>query len=199
MARIFTSLLVILLSLMVLAGCESGWHAPARTVDMESPPTIEQARQQLAETNSVRVDSLEMTSQLAGYPVAMPASMPQDIDMVNFLVFKLGVPGAAPSTAEFPYSVEQIFTLDPDPPFVDPLVMLTQSRNHIEGVGGDSVDVDIDGNPGKKTIVPRGGDSPGRLGLSWSDGTLYYVMEGTLADPLDEAAILRIAASVSVP
>ena len=197
MARLFISIIVVLLALAVPAGCGSGWHTPAQTVDIESPPTLEQARQQLADTGWARVYSLDIASQLAGYPVAMFTSMPEGFEMIWFHVFKLGPP-VVKSTVEFPYSVEQRYENSPSPPLHKLVTMLTQSRNSIEGVGGESEDIDIGGYPGKKNVVPMG-DNPARLGLSWSDGTRNYVMEGTLADPLDEAVILRIAASVRVP
>jgi hypothetical protein len=200
MAKIF-ALLTTLLSfgaLSILAGCGSGWHAPARTVDIESSPTLEQARQQLAETGWALVYSLDIASQLAGYPVAMFTSLPEGFETVEFVIFKLGPP-MAPLTVEYPYSVEQRYSNNPSPPTPNLIIMLSQSRNEIEGVGGEAVDVEIGGNPGKKAIVPMGDNKPTRLGLSWSDGTRYYVMEGTLAEPLDEDAILRIAASVRVP
>jgi hypothetical protein len=167
-------------------------------VDIEPPLTLEQARQQLTESGWVRVYSLDMASQLAGYPVAMFTSIPEGFETVEFVIVTHALARINPSAVEFPYSVEQRYSNNPSPPAPNLFIMLAQSRNEIEGVGGEAEDVEIGSYMGKKNIVPMG-DNPARLGLSWSDGTRHYVMEGTLTDPLDEAAVLRIAGSVRVP
>ncbi len=59
------------------------------------------------------------------------------------------------------------------------------------------VDIDINGHPGKKVLIPADGRAPG-IHLAWNDGTLYYDLEGTLTSPLDEATLIKVAASMGV-
>jgi hypothetical protein len=214
--RIFSGLLVIslvALSLTPLAACKSPapeeTTTPAVTDQRHSTPlTLEQAEQQLKETGSTFVDTIEKASKLTGYPVTMPAFVPEGFSprvitnssAFNIYYVRFGSPGAPSQLPEFPYDVLVYFVpsqgvLNTNKPFF----LITQSRNKVHGVGADEEPVDIGGNPGKKVLIPAGDKSPARLGLSWNDGTMYYVMESTLVDPLDEATLIKIASSMGVP
>jgi hypothetical protein len=212
--RIFSGLLVIsmvALSLTQLTACKSQapetTAAPGVTDQRLSPPlTLEQAEQQLKETGSTFVDTIEKASRLTGYPVAMPAFLPEGFSprvITNSSTFRIYYLRFGFSTSQpppFPYDVEQWFVQTPGASIAGkPFFMIAQSRNKIQGVGAGEEPVDIGGNPGKKVLIPAGDKSPARLGLSWNDGTMYYVMESTLIGPLDEATLLKVASSMSFP
>lgn len=70
-----------------------------------------------------------------------------------------------------------------------------QSKCNFKISGG--LFVEIGGKPGERILWPAEHDSPARLHLNWSDGTMFYILNGTLGGPLDEAVIMKIASSVS--
>jgi hypothetical protein len=94
---------------------------------------------------------------------------------------------------EFPYDVQQVFRLGGLLSSKSSFV-ITQSKNPIGAVGQD--DVDIGDNPGKKMVLPATDTRPARLALTWSDGHLFYNLEGILDSQLDENTLVKVAASV---
>jgi hypothetical protein len=177
---------------------------------VSTPLTLEQAEQQLKETGSTFVDTIEKASRLTGYPVTMPAFVPEGfapwviVNSGTFNIYTLrrsAVPGSpASQLPPFPYDVQQWFVQTQGRSIANkPFFMITQSRNKIQGVGGSEEPVDIGGHLGKKSVLPASDNNTARLGLSWSDGTMYYVMEGTLTGPLDEATLVKVASSMRIP
>jgi hypothetical protein len=214
MRRVFLGLLAIsmvALSLTPLTACKSPapetTPTPAVTDQSASTPlTLEQAEQQLKETGSTFVDTVEKASRLTGYPVTMPAFVPEGFvpriitNSSAFNIYQIGFGLSSTRTTEFPYDVLQWFVQTQGRSIGNqPFFMITQSRNKIQGVGAGEEPVDIGGHPGKKLFIPAGDKSPARLGLSWNDGTMYYVMEGTLIGPLDEATLVKVASSMRIP
>lgn len=214
MRRIFSGLLAIsmvVLSLAQLTACKSqvpeATPTPVVTDQSTSTPlTLEQAEQQLKEKGSTFVDTIEKASRLTGYQVAIPAFIPESfaprviVNSSSFNIYQIGFGLSSTRTTEFPYDVLQWFVQTQGRSIQnEPFFMITQSRNKIQGVGGGEEPVDIGGNPGKKSVLPAVDKRPTRLGLSWNDGTMYYVMEGTLTGPLDEATLVKVASSMGVP
>jgi hypothetical protein len=206
---IISAIVVIVLSLMPLTACKSQptTTSPSSTDPRFSPPlTLEQAEQRLKETGSTLVDTVDKASRLTGYPVAIPAFVPEgfapwviafsstfDIHAVGF-----SSPNYKPSA--FPYDVQQYFAQTQGLPVSKgPFFTVTQSRNKIRSAGGELTPVDIGSHPGEKMFIPASGNNTVRLGLSWNDGTMYYVMEATLTGPLDETTLIKIASSMGVP
>ena len=204
---------MVALSLTPLTACKS--QSPEATTTpvvtdqrVSTPLTLEQAEQQLKEKGSTFVDTIEKASLLTGYPVAIPAFIPEGFapriitNSSAFYIYYLrfGSPGAPSQLPPFPYDVQVTFVQTQGVSIAnEPFFMITQSRNKIQGVGAGEEPVDIDGNPGKKALIPAVDERPARLGLSWNDGTMYYVMEGTLIGPLNEATLVKVASSMGVP
>jgi hypothetical protein len=214
MRRIFSTLLatvVIVLSFIPLTACKSQatTAAPSTTDQRYSPPlTLEQAEQQIKETGSTFVDTVEKASKLTGYPVATPAFVPDGfaprviVNSSSFNIYQIGFnaprPGTPVSQPPFPYDVQQTYAQTQGRLTNEPFFMITQSRNNI-GIAGDKQPVDIGGHPGEKSLIPASGNSSARLTFNWINGTMHYVMMGTLTGPLDEATLIKVAASMRVP
>jgi hypothetical protein len=203
---------MVALSLTQLTACKSqmpeATSTPVVTDPRLLPPlTLEQAEQQLKEKGSTFVDTIDKASRITGYPVTIPAFIPEGFtprvitNSSAFFIYTMGFGSPASRLPEFLYDVQLTYVQTQGPAIAnEPFFMITQSRNKIQGVGGMGEEpVDIDGNPGKKAIIPAVDKRPTRLGLSWSDGTMYYVLEGTLVDPLDEATLVKVASSMGVP
>jgi hypothetical protein len=160
---------------------------------------LEKAKEHLNQDGYVFVDTIKTASQLAGYPLQTPSYLPEDFKLTVFRdgayqVFTLATPEIPTEnkTTEFPYSVVQFFYKDgnigPNEPFFD----IHQSRNKINGPGNDPIT--INGFEGKKGVFND--NLRPMLYITWSDGTIYFVLEGWLADTLDEAELIKVASSM---
>jgi len=216
--RIRSKILVLFLFfvLALSAGCNSPANQSAQpsstetTAPTEAPPptpapsttsssSIEELRSQLLKTGNIFVDDVNTASELTGYPVATPSFIPDGFIPVEmpgaggaFNVFKLGDP-AHIEGVEFPYSVNFIYSQTGKFSTSVPFFQIHQSRNRIGAVpeGGP---VQIGEYEGEKALISD--LAPPRLGLTWNDGTMYYVMEALLIEPLDEATLIQVAASM---
>jgi hypothetical protein len=75
---------------------------------------------------------------------------------------------------------------------------LEQTTAEMNTTGLKLTDIEIGGRPAKKSLTPGRGTNPASLQLFWSDGKLNYRLEGNLASPLDEATLIKVAASMGV-
>jgi hypothetical protein len=174
----------------------------ASQVSPQAALTLAEAQKQLEEKGYALADNAQTASALAGYVVATPAFIPPGFVPVladghaPFVIAKMPVnaPGAS-------CQVSQKFAQSPDPgaPRGPSFALIQTPQGNLVGAGllGEA-DIAIGGYSGKELIMQSSGDNPPRLALWWSDGTLYYDLEGELSGPLDEATLVSVAASVGV-
>ena len=80
----------------------------------------------------------------------------------------------------------------------DGSVMFVLIRSqHKFGIGG-SEPAEIFGRQGERWFDEADADMPARLALGWEDSGYYFSLSGTLAGPLDEETVEKIAYSVRV-
>jgi hypothetical protein len=167
----------------------------------QGPLTLEEAEKQFKKTGSALVDTLEKASRLAGYQVATPSFIPEgfvlrDIDGQGG-VFDVHQPTFPAPNA--PVEVAQHYSQNTDPKAPrGPFFILTQSTTTGDVAGGTQTDIEINGHPGKRSLITSSGNNPVSLGLSWREGKVLFMLQGTLQSPLDEATLLKVAESVSV-
>ncbi len=137
------------------------------------------------------VESIEEASEIAGYQIAFPSFIPEGFQRgKSIMIGQLGVPGLT-DPAIFSRNVDIVWYWIEDDSVI---FVLTQSDKKF-GVG-NAEPAEICGVTGEKEADPD--RMPPRLTFGWSDGSLWYMFFGTLAGPLDEEILLRIACSVRV-
>ncbi|MFC1928328.1 hypothetical protein ACFLXK_01830 [Chloroflexota bacterium] len=182
--------LTLVIILLPLVSCAPSVTEPEVEQEDTQMTEIEKA---LAERGALNADTVEEASKIAGYPVTAPAFLPEGFHRSGkIMVSQLGVPGFS-DAAEFPKHVEQIWTWEEDR---EVWFMLTQSPKQF-GVGGAEPS-EVCGRTGERKLSEAGPDTPARLTLGWSDGSLFYSLSGTLAEPLTEEVLLKIVCSVGV-
>jgi len=181
---------------------DTGTTAPAPAPTISSTPivSLEEVRPRLSETGNVFVPDVNMASELTGYSVATPSFIPDGFLPVEipgaggaYNVFTLGDPADIGGVA-YPYSVTIQYSQAGEFSTGGPFFQITQSRNRI-GSAPEGGHAQIGEHEGKKTLLSD--LDPPRLSLAWNDGTMYYVMEGLLTEPLDEETLIKIAASMA--
>jgi hypothetical protein len=172
---------------------------PAPTTSSASSVSLEELRKRLLATRSVFVADVDTASALAGYSVATPSYIPDGFIPVelrgaggSFNVFTLAR-SIDLDENKYPYSVTQKYSPTGDSSTKVPYFQISQSRNRI-GSAHRGGPVQIGEYEGEKALLS---DlvSP-QLNLTWNDGTMYYFMASSLLEPLDEATLIQIAASM---
>jgi hypothetical protein len=171
---------------LVLTACSS--PAPE-----EPEPTLT-AREQ----GVWNVATLEEASQIAGFPVATPAYLPEGFYRGSNIM--VSQPGAGlPEDIKPKFSnmiVEQFYYYQGD----DSVMFILTQTQHKSGIGG-SEPTEICGRPAERAYQEanpqRKYPSP-MLTLGWENDGSYYQITGTLVGPLDEATLEKIACSVEV-
>lgn len=179
--------------------------SPSAGMAQQSTPgttTLDIEEEELKERGWVAVNTKDEASQLVDYQVVIPKFIPDGfvpIVMSNSGTFLIQIPGfGLPSSVaqvnNYPF-VQQTYARKPSmPSFDEPYFVMNQSRDETK-ISGDPVD--IAGRTGKILLLKGEGNNPARLQLSWSDGNLFFTMEGTLVDPIDETILMKIANSIS--
>ena len=180
-------------------GAPPALSSPAQPSPGGTPLSLEEAQKQLKEAGYALAYSVDMASQLAGYPVAMPSFVPEgfvprDNDGLGGIFVINRMPASTPGDLT---EVNLIYARSADfraPP--GPKIILIQSNN-LEGnvLMNNPVDIEISGHPGKKSVLPGSSGNPDTLAISWKDETRHFFLQGTLQDPLDEATLLKVGES----
>lgn len=172
---------------------------PAPKTSSTSSVSLEELKKQLLETRSVFVADVDTASALAGYSVATPSYIPDGFFPVelrgtggSFNIFTLAR-SIDLDENKYPYSVIQKYSQTGDSSTGVPYFQISQSRNRI-GSAHRGGPVQIGEYEGEKALLSD--LVPPLLALDWNDGTMYYSMAGSLTDPLDEATLIQIAASM---
>ena len=195
-------LAVLVAGLVLLLPACGASNAPA-----SAPPTatgsapassVAAAKAQLSKTGHVIVADANTASILTGYTVTTPSTIPDGFVPVEYPggAFNVWKPGNPTDTHgdEYPYSVTVAYSLTGNLSNSVPFFMITESRNKIGIAGGVSEPVRIGQNTGEEFVLSN--SNPPRLALSWSNGAMYYDMQGLLLGPLDKAGLIAIAASM---
>ena len=179
---------------LILSACSSP------SPEEPEPTLTETEKQQLDEQMAVQggcnVDTLDKASYLAGFTVVIPAYIPEGFyHRSNIIVTQLG--GGLPEgmKPKFTANIVQITYYSPDDDSVG--LMLQQTRHKI-GLGGGKP-TEICGRPAEKAYQEANLQRkyPGPvLTLGWENDGTYYQITGTMAAPLDEAMLEKIACSV---
>ncbi len=142
------------------------------------------------------VDTLEEASQIAGFTVAIPEYLPEGFYRgSNIMVSQLG--GGLPEGMKPKFTafiVEMFYYYQED----DSVMFTLTQTQHKSEIGG-SEPTEICGRPAERAYQEanpqRKYPSP-MLTLGWENDGSYYQITGTLAGPLDEETLEKIACSV---
>ena len=157
---------------LILTACSSpSPQEPEPAANEAEKPQLEQMEKELAERGSLNVSTLEEAAEIAGFPVAIPAYLPEGFRrnsqiMISQLGAGLpeGMGGSRPKYIEIMWMWEEDSSI---------WFMLTQGEKEFQ-------------------VSP----STDRYSLGWNDGNRYYGLSGTLAGPLNEEVLNQIAGSV---
>jgi hypothetical protein len=166
-----------------------------------TPLSLEEATKQLKEQGFTLTDTVEKASKLVGYSVAVPSFIPEGFMPKDnnersgiFMISQIGS-GSNPATV-FPYEVSQYYSPSQYARERVPFFVTFQSTQEMSTAGVKLEDIKIGGRPGKKSLIAARGNNPAILDLYWSDGILNYRLEGELSGILDEATLIKVAASI---
>lgn len=192
--KILSLLVGCLVLSLILIACSS--PAPEEQKPTQTEEQLEQMEKELAEKGIWNVDTLEEASQIAGFTVATPAYLPEGFSLgSNIMVTQLG--GGLPEEIRPKFTaviVEQFYYYRED----DSVMFMLQQTQHKTGLGGGEP-VDICGHQGIRhyhEANPQRINPNPLLSFAWENNGNYYQIMGTLADPLDEATLEKIACSV---
>jgi hypothetical protein len=157
---------------LILTACTSpASEEPEPTLTEAEKPQLEQMEKELAERGVLNVSTLEEAAEIAGFPLATPAFIPEGFRrnsqiMISQLGAGLpeGMGGSRPKYIDIMWMWEEDSSV---------WFMLTQGEKEFQ-------------------VSP----STDRFSLGWNDGNLYYGLSGTLAGPLNEDVLNQIAGSV---
>jgi hypothetical protein len=157
----------------------------------------EQEIEALKERGTANVDSAEIASKIAGFKVAEPSYVPDGYtgEKFNVTLSGAGMPEALKPKFN-DTTVECIYSYHGE---TSTLIDLIQ-KVHRFSVGG-SEPTEICGRPAERSFSPADPQShfPGdRLTFTWEIDGNYFALTGVLGDTLDEAALIRMACSISI-
>jgi len=187
----------LLILFLILTACSSPTpEEPEPASDEAEKQQLEQMEKEMAERGIWNVNTLDEASRIAGFPVATPAYIPEGFHRgSNIMVTQLG--GGLPEDMKPKFSainVEISYYCQEDDSVG---FMLTQTK-HKFGIGG-SEPTEICGGQGERKFQeadPQRRNPNPVLTLGWENDGRYYNITGTLADPLDEDTLEKIACSV---
>ena len=150
---------------------------------------------QMAEVGYVNADNAAEASRIAGFPVAVPAYIPEGFVSDVFSVSQLGATlpeGIGPE--DKPVNVAQTFQ---GPEGTKSIFSLVQSDLGLSL--GDSEPAEFCGYSGLRYYREADGEQPPMVVLGWEVDGIGYTLAGNLYGPVDEATLVEIACSVAVP
>ena len=178
-----------MLVLLLLVSVSCGRGSSESQLEEEEPTLIEEQKEQLAEKGFIIVYTVEEASRLAGYSVALPEFLPEGFRLhEQILVAQLGLGewGTRKRHVELMWSwAEGAHLLLTQVPGTD--VLAGREPN------------EICGRPGAREFFEAGsGREHPLLVLHWQDGDMGYSLGGSMAGPLTEEILYKIACSVTV-
>jgi hypothetical protein len=192
--KILSLLVGCLLLSLILIACSS--PAPEEQKPTLTEEQLGQMEKETAEKGIWNVDTLEAASQIADFTVATPGYLPEGFYRgSNIMVTQLG--GGLPEEIrpKFPsMTVQQFYYYQGD----DSVMFMLQQTQHKTGLGGGEP-AEVCGRQGERTYLeadPRRKYPSPILILAWENNGNYYQIIGTLAGPIDEATLEKIACSV---
>jgi hypothetical protein len=203
-------IIVVLLSL-VLTACTSARVALSATTTSSTGDTVATTTPEITDYSKLgltdeeidlwenrgiaNVDSPEVASALAGFPVSVPGYIPDEYSGGKYSVTRSGAGLPEEMRPKFNNTtVQRIFTV---PDNRDLWILLIQARSESTITGSHSVD--ICSHPAQKALTaaePENGQPYDKLTLLWVNESVYFTLTVTLAADVDEAALLKIACSV---
>ncbi len=184
--------LMLVMCLLVPISCTTA--GTESEVEEEKPTLTEEQQELWVERGVLPVSTIEEASRLVGYPVATPTFLPTGYLAGDFQLNQLGMPPhLGGEWGDGPRAVERQWTWAHDQKFAF-------SLHQIPGMTEESVDgepIEICGRPGKRGFLEAedGLEHPLVVLHWWNDDMMYSIM-GSLADPLTEEILLKIACSV---
>ena len=158
-------------------------------VEEEEPSLTEEEEKELALKGILHASTVEEASRIAGYSVATPAFLPEGFHRSDIAVSQL-------LFGNWPRIVEQHWGWQEDSSIC--LVLIQDPK--LEGVAGGEP-AEVCGVPGQRALLEadlgHGRPHP-LLAFFWRDDDVAYVVNGTLAGPLTEEILLKIACSVRI-
>jgi len=186
MKKLITGMILVI-CLLVSVSCGRG--SSESRVEEQKPVLTEEQEEQLAEKGFIIVLTVEEASRLAGYSVATPEFLPEDLRLhEQILVAQLGLGewGTRKRHVDLMWSWPEGAHL-----------LLTQAPGMDVLAGREPTE--ICGRPGAREFFEAGnGREHPLLVLHWHDGNMGYSLGGSIAGPLTEEILYEIACSVEV-
>ena len=181
--RVISALVMVLLSTLALlpTGCTSRTQ-PAISAEA-SRPSIG-----LPVFTDMVATSLEGASQITGYRVLGPATLPEGFHRYGVI----DIIKTETESGNITYRVLQRWAWDEDQSV---LLTLTQDPE-LDGIGGGEP-TQIGKWPAQRALTRPIGGEPGSLNLYWKIQDMAFAIGACLVGPLDEATVTKIAVSLS--